>query len=64
MKVADLLSVGGRSWNMEALQQNLLPFDAEAAKRIPLGRVRDDFWAWSEERHGLYSVRSAYRFLA
>jgi hypothetical protein len=38
--------------------------DAQAVKNIPLGRQQDDFWAWSGERHGLYTVRSAYRMLA
>ena len=38
--------------------------DAQAVKRIPLGRCQGDFWAWSAECHGLYSVRSAYRLLA
>ena len=47
-----------------ALNQNLLPFDAEAARRVPLGRAQGDFWAWSKERHGLYTVRSAYRLLS
>lgn len=32
--------------------------------RIPVGRSQDDFWAWSAEKHGQYSVRSAYRLLA
>jgi hypothetical protein len=30
--IADLLNADGRSWNEEALNQNLLPFDVEAAK--------------------------------
>jgi hypothetical protein len=62
--VADLLNVDGILWNEEALHQNLLPFDAEAVRQIPLGRVQQDFWAWSREKHGLYSVKSAYHLLA
>lgn len=54
----------GRCWDEDALQQNLLPFDAEAARRIPLGRVQEDFWAWSGEKHGLYYVKSAYKLLS
>jgi len=61
--VSDLLSVDGKNWDVEALENDLLHMDAQAVKRIPLGRGQDDFWAWSGERHGLYSVRSAYRLL-
>lgn len=64
MYVSELLAEDGRSWNETALNQNLLNMDAQAVKCIPLGRSQDDFWAWSGERHGLYSVRSAYRMLA
>jgi hypothetical protein len=61
--VVELLTENRRSWNEEALHSNPLSFDAEAAKQIPLGRVQDDFWAWSGERHGFYSIRSAYHLL-
>jgi hypothetical protein len=37
--------------------------NAQAVKRIPLGRCQGDFWAWLGERHGLYTVRSTYRLL-
>jgi hypothetical protein len=38
--------------------------DAEAIRRIPLSRFDGDFWAWTGEKHGLYSVKSAYRMMA
>jgi ribonuclease HI len=62
--VSDLMEPDGASWNEHMLGQNLLPIDAQAVLHIPLGRAREDIWAWEGERHGLYSVRSAYRFLA
>jgi len=37
--------------------------DAQAVRRIPLGRRQEDFWALSGERHRIYSVRSAYHLL-
>ena len=63
-QVSDLLSSDGLSWDGVALDQNLVPLDAAAARRIPLGRSMVDTWAWSGERHGLYSVKSGYRMLA
>jgi len=63
IRVCDLLAPDGRSWDVLALHQNLLYMDAQAVKNIPLGRRQDDFWAWSGERQGHYSVRSAYRML-
>jgi hypothetical protein len=63
-QVCDLLSPDGRSWDENALNQNLTPLDAAAVRQIPLGRSLQDIWAWSGERHGLYTVRSGYRLLA
>jgi hypothetical protein len=37
--------------------------DAQAVRRILLGRQQEDFLAWTGERHGIYSVRSVYRLL-
>jgi hypothetical protein len=53
-----------RSWDDRILSENFAPMDAAAIRRIPLGRANEDFWAWAGEKHGLYSVRSAYRMLA
>jgi hypothetical protein len=54
--VCNLMEVDGSSWNEQALLQNLLPVDAQAIRRIPLGKVQEDLWAWEGERHGMYSV--------
>jgi hypothetical protein len=62
-QVSELLSEDGSSWNVQALHHNLLSIDVQAMRRIPLGRQQGDFWAWSGERHDIYSVRSAYRLL-
>lgn len=45
--VADLLSSDGRSWNEDALKDNLMDFDVEAVKCIPLGRLQADMWVWT-----------------
>ena len=57
-RVSDLLAADGSSWAWDdaALNDNLLAMDAQAVKRIPLGRRQGDFCAWSGERHGLYTV--------
>jgi hypothetical protein len=61
-KVSELIDQSG-SWNEEALSANLIPMDARAVRCIPLGRTTEDFWAWTGEKHGNYSVRTTYRML-
>jgi hypothetical protein len=63
-QVCDPLSPDGRSWDENALNQNLTLLDAAAVCQIPLGRPSQDIWAWSGERHGLYTVKSRYHLLA
>lgn len=42
--VSDLMNIDGVSWNEDALDQNLLPVDAQAVHAMhPLGRVRRTF---------------------
>jgi hypothetical protein len=61
-KVSELINHSG-SWNEQALSVNLIPMDVRAVRCIPLGGTSKDFWAWTGEKHGNYSVRSAYRML-
>jgi hypothetical protein len=63
LQVSELIVEEGGRWDDAALDANLLAMDAQAVRRIPLGRRQGDIWAWSGERHGLYTVRSAYRLL-
>lgn len=58
--VSDLLNPDERSWGEEALDHNLVPLDAAAARRIPLGRPSLDTWAWTGEHHNLYTVKPGY----
>lgn len=60
--VYELLNPDGRSWDVVALHQNLIKI--EAISKIPLGSSEEDFWAWSAERHDMFTVKSAYRLLA
>jgi hypothetical protein len=43
LRVCELLTDDGVSWNSQALVENLLPMDAQAVKRIPLGQRQGDF---------------------
>jgi hypothetical protein len=43
VQVSELLSADGQSWNDEVLDSNLLHMDAQAVRRIPLGRRQEDF---------------------
>jgi hypothetical protein len=63
-QVSELMEQAGRSWDVTALHQNLVSLDVAAAQQIQLGRPMADFWAWSGECHGLYTVKSGYRVLA
>lgn len=60
--VADLLTPSG-CWNAGLIKQLFVAVDAHAILSTPVSGVGDDAWAWELERHGLYSVRSAYRRL-
>lgn len=60
--VADLLTPSG-AWNEELIKQLFVNVDAHAILSTPIRGRGDDVWAWEPERHGLYTVRSAYRRL-
>lgn len=61
-RVSELLSENGQ-WNEDAIMQSFIPVDAAAILRTPVRTQHDDVWAWEPEKHGVYSVKSAYRLL-
>lgn len=62
--VADLISEDTGAWNDVLVRKLLIASDSEAILNMPRPRVAmEDFWAWSWERSGVFSVRSAYRAL-
>jgi hypothetical protein len=62
--VSDLIDSTTASWNKTKIQQVFVSTDAEIILGLPLcTRVVDDFWAWTHEKKGAFSVRSEYRML-
>ncbi|EEC80386.1 hypothetical protein OsI_22511 [Oryza sativa Indica Group] len=58
--VSDLLSENG-AWDETRVNQVFLPVDAETICSIRVSsRQEDDFVAWHPDKHGKFSVRSAY----
>lgn len=62
-KVSELLSEDGNGWNCDLIACCFHPVEAKEIMKIPLDRLHEDFNAWAFEKHGNYSVRSAYRRL-
>jgi hypothetical protein len=62
--VSELIDHTVACWREEVLNAEFLPMDVHEIVKIPLSSVsREDRWAWSFERNGYFSVRSAYRML-
>ena len=62
--VSEFICLGSKTWDVEALNQHLLPMDADSVKQIPISHTaQSDFWAWHYEKSGVFSVRSAYRMI-
>lgn len=60
--VSDLLTPSGQ-WNETLIRSIFVNFDAEAIMRTPCSGRHEDAWSWSKEKHGMYTVRSAYHML-
>jgi hypothetical protein len=61
--VHELIDPTTGQWSEEVLSAKMAPVDREAILKIPIGRLEEDTWAWQLERHGNFTVRSAYRAL-
>lgn len=63
-RVSELINHATSSWNEPLVRSVFIPINAEAILQISLcTRQIEDFWAWSEDRGGIFTVRSAYRMI-
>jgi hypothetical protein len=62
--VSELIDDQNSRWNIEKLEESFIPSDVSAIQAIPIGRFGEDYWSWTLERSGQFSVRSCYRALA
>ncbi|XP_073358296.1 uncharacterized protein [Aegilops tauschii subsp. strangulata] len=64
MLVSELISNVSATWDKQLVQATFLPMDVQVILGIPLcTRNVPDFWAWHHEKHGFFSVKSAYNML-
>jgi hypothetical protein len=62
--VDELIDMERMCWSKEKLEVNLIETDRRAVCQIPLGRFAEDEWAWTQEKNGVFLVRSAYRLFS
>jgi hypothetical protein len=60
--VRQLIMASGQ-WNEDLVRASFLPIDVDAIMRTPIRGEGEDVWAWELERHGMYLVKSACKFL-
>lgn len=62
--VNDLFIPGTRVWDAELVRKSFMVLEVEEVLKIkPSARLEHDVLAWAFEKHGFYSMRSAYRLL-
>lgn len=62
--VSELILHNEADLNHALVRNTFIAFDAKAILAIPLcTRPVDDFWTWSHDPKGVFSVRSAYHML-
>lgn len=62
--VNDLFIPGTRVWDERVVRRSFISLEANEVLNIKPGQfLENDILAWAFERHGIYSVRSAYKLL-
>lgn len=60
--VQDLLEEQGRSWKQELVEELFSPHEARQILHIPISHSGNgDQLIWQPKKHGMYTVKSAYR---
>jgi hypothetical protein len=60
-RVDKLINHEDRSWKEDLVRKIFMPHDAEEILKICLPRIdEDDFISWIPEKHGMFTVKSAY----
>jgi hypothetical protein len=60
-KVADLINQEDLSWKEETMRRIFMPHDADEILKTGLpNHETEDFISWTREKHGFFTVRSAY----
>lgn len=61
-RVSELITPSG-GWNEDLVKQSFVGIDVVAILSTPVRGGGADSWGWEPERHGCYTVRSAYRLI-
>jgi hypothetical protein len=62
--VCDFIDSTSAVWKKDLVRLVFIPIYAVEYLKIPLCTTRvEDFWAWNEDKRGIYSVRSAYKMV-
>ncbi|GJM95149.1 hypothetical protein PR202_ga11856 [Eleusine coracana subsp. coracana] len=62
IRVSELMDAHG-NWDDMMLRQHFIDIDTDAILHTPTRGAHQDVWAWELEKHGMYSVKSAYKLL-
>jgi ribonuclease HI len=62
--VSEFINEEQGCWDKKKLEENIIGPDVATVTAIPIGRFTEDYWAWTQEKSGTFSVRSCYRLLS
>ena len=62
--VVELINQATGSWHVNLMENSIFPFEAQQILAIPLcASQQSNFFYWSLEKNGIYSVKSGYKIL-